>query len=112
MLKRTLLLGLLGLVALSRPSFTQVNESTRPDQDTYVGIARQLVDKGVVLDIEAKGKVKPSFKKEDPLFSTPAGRSPAALLRLPEFQAPYRITVKSSRHGMGDRKSTRLNSSH
>ena len=100
-MKRTLLLGLLGLVALSRPGFTQNDESTRPDQGAYEGIARQLVDKGAVLDIGAKAKVKPSFQKEDPVFSTPVGQPPAVLLRLPEFQAPYRITVKSSRHGIG-----------
>ena len=65
------------------------------------GVARLLSAQGDVLDVPTKGKVHPPFKKDSPQFSMPGGPSPVALLRLPEYQAPYGLIITSARRGIG-----------
>lgn len=64
-------------------------------------VARDLVDQGAFLKVPVKGKVKPSINKGAPMFAMPGGPSSVVLLQLPDYQAPYSLTVKSQRRGIG-----------
>jgi hypothetical protein len=59
------------------------------------------VKQDAVLKVPVKGKVKQSIDKGAATFEMPGGRSSVVLLQLPEYQAPYSLTVKSSRRGIG-----------
>jgi hypothetical protein len=65
-------------------------------------IARSLVGRGAVVPVPGRGKVKYSIYKEvAPTFSFPDGSSTVVLLRLPNYTAPYRLTITSFRQDVG-----------
>jgi len=64
-------------------------------------VVRSLVSQGTVLNFPAKGKLKHSINKGAATFDMPGGPSTVALVRLPEYQQPYSLRIKSSRRGIG-----------
>ena len=88
-------------LALARLGSAQVPASPQDAFQTPPEVARFLLDHAVVVQLPAKGKVKPSIKKGAPTFRMPGGPSSVVLLRLPNYQAPYVMTVTSFRRGLG-----------
>jgi hypothetical protein len=64
-------------------------------------VARFLVEHGSVVDVPGEGKVTRQINKDAPSFATPIGPTTVLLLRLPQYQAPYVLTITSVRKGMG-----------
>lgn len=66
-------------------------------------VARTLAEQGKARDLPAnlKGRVKDSIKEGAATYSLPTGSSPALLFRLPEYSAPYTLTVTSLPRGFG-----------
>ena len=53
------------------------------------------------MQVPAKGKAKQSITKESPTFPFPEGESRVVMFKLPEYQAPYELTVASLIDGWG-----------
>jgi hypothetical protein len=68
---------------------------------TPATVIRGLIEQKTVLHVPANGKVRQSIKKDAPTFSMPDGLSPVLLFQLPEYLAPYILTVTSSPTGLG-----------
>lgn len=66
-------------------------------------VARALAEQGKARDLPAslKGRVKDSLKEGAATYSLPAGSSTALLFRLPDYSAPYTLTVASLPRGFG-----------
>jgi len=74
-------------------------EGTKAAQ-TEGEIARTLAGQGQVVALPARGRVKHSVKKEAPSFALPTGESRVALFKLPDYSAPYTVTITSPcKHG-------------
>ena len=69
--------------------------------DSVGEVVRTLVSQKKLLSIPAKGKLKHSIDKGAPTFEMPGGPSSVVLFQLPDYQAPYSLTIKSSRRGIG-----------
>jgi hypothetical protein len=65
------------------------------------GAARTLVERAAVVRVPVKGKATGRLKDADMRFELPSGTTPALLLELPVFQAPYELTVATLRIGAG-----------
>jgi tetratricopeptide (TPR) repeat protein len=58
-------------------------------------IARTLAGQGQLVNVPANGRVKQSVKKDAPSFALPTGESRAVLFKLPDYSAPYTVTITS-----------------
>jgi TonB family protein len=64
-------------------------------------VARHLVAQGTVVQVGVEGTLKFGIDKEAPAFAMPGGESPVLLLRLPDYEVPYTLTISSTRMGIG-----------
>src|SRR5262245_6917945 len=66
-----------------------------PSQETPTSIARLLAGQKAFAELTMKGKVKRDIKMADQTYAMADGPSRAVLLKLPDFQKPYALTIKS-----------------
>jgi hypothetical protein len=70
---------------------------TRPPAVSEV--ARLLLDRNATVQVPSRGRVKSSIKKGAQTFGMPEGESTVVLLRFPDYQTPYTMTISSLRMG-------------
>jgi len=58
-------------------------------------VVQLLAERHAVVELPVKGKVSRKIELEDDTFAMPGGPSRVVLLSLPEYRAPYVLTVKS-----------------
>lgn len=73
-----------------------------PDTQTDIAVehpaarvARLLADRHAFVEIPRKGKVTRKIELKDETYAMPGGPSRVVLLRLPHYQEPYALTVRS-----------------
>ena len=98
---RIILLVIVGSLTAAPPGYSQASANNQNVPQTPSEVARFLVDQGAVVQVPVKGKVNHSIKKEAPTFAMPQGATSTVLLRLPEYQSPYVMTITSYKKGFG-----------
>lgn len=68
---------------------------------TAAEVARLLVDRGAAVHVPSNGTAKSSIKKGGQTFTMRGGQSTVVLLRFPDYQTPYTMTISSLRRGAG-----------
>ena len=63
---------------------------------TPAAIIRSLLASGTIVDVPPKGKVKLSIGKQAASIELPGGKTTVAVLRLPEYRAPYAMIITTS----------------
>ena len=101
---RTLVLIIVGSLIGTLPGYAQLPTNNQTAPQTPSDMVRLLTDHGAVVQLPVKGKVKHSMNKGEPTFAMPQGASTVLLLQLPEYQAPYAMTITSYRRGVGRTK--------
>jgi hypothetical protein len=89
----TLVLSTLSVGTLAGSMAPQASRSDV--EQTPAMVAQLLVERGAVVELPVRGKVSRKIEMEDDTFAMHDGPSRVVLLRLPEYQAPYVLTVKS-----------------
>ena len=79
--------------AKERPGFAGVRTTTLPE------LVRSLVDQGAVVRVPPVGRVTHSIGPRAATFTIGGGPSSVALLRLPDYSGPYRLSIKSTAQG-------------
>ena len=98
---RIMLMVMVGSLTAAPPGYSQASATSPNALSTFSEVARYLVDHGGVIQVPVKGRVNHSIKKDAPTFALPQGATSAVLLRLPEYQSPYAMTITSYRQGLG-----------
>jgi hypothetical protein len=66
-----------------------------PGQETPTSIARLLAGRKAFAELTVKGKVKRAIKMNDQAYPMADGPSRVVLFKLPDYQKPYALTIKS-----------------
>jgi Maltose operon periplasmic protein precursor (MalM) len=66
-----------------------------PGYETPTSIARLLAGRKAFAELTVKGKVKRDIKMDDQTYPMADGPSRVVLLKLPDYQEPYALTIKS-----------------
>jgi len=86
---------LLVLSTLPAMSIAQDTPGAATPQETPTSIARLLAGRQAFAKLTVKGKVKRDIKMDDQTYPMVDGPSRVVLLKLPDYQGPYALTVKS-----------------
>jgi Maltose operon periplasmic protein precursor (MalM) len=90
---------LLVTLAAVLPAMAIAIEQDAPDaaprQETPTSIARLLAGRKAFVELTRKGKVKRDIKMDDQSYAMADGPSRVVLLKLPDYQEPYALTIKS-----------------
>ncbi len=81
--------------ALPAMAIAQEAPGAAPGQETPTSIARLLAGRKAFAELTVKGKVKRDIKMDDQTYPMADGPSRVVLLKLPDYQAPYTLTIKS-----------------
>ena len=81
--------------ALPAMAIAQDAPGAAPGQETPTSIARLLAGRKAFAELTVKGKVKRDIKMEDQAYAMADGPSRVVLLKLPDYQEPYTLTIKS-----------------
>jgi hypothetical protein len=81
--------------ALPAMAMAQDAPAAAPGNETPTSIARLLAGRKAFAELTAKGKVKRDIKMDDQTYPMADGPSRVVLLKLPEYQEPYALTIKS-----------------
>jgi len=86
--------SVLVLPNLSQPQSESTQPAIRrghPERE----IAQTILARDQCIVLHARGKLKRSIPRDATLFAFPKGESPALLFRLPDYTAPYILTIAS-----------------
>jgi Maltose operon periplasmic protein precursor (MalM) len=81
--------------ALPAMALAQDAPGAAPGQETPASIARLLAGRKAFAELTVKGKVKRDIKMDDQTYPMADGPSRVVLLKLPDYQEPYALTIKS-----------------
>lgn len=90
-------------VAVVSEGGKQGDPANAQDASSIPVVARTLAEQGKarILPRDLKGRTKFKIEEGAERFPLPSGESPAVLFRLPEYSAPYTLTVTSFPKGFG-----------
>lgn len=90
-------------VAVVGEGAKQGDPANAQDASSIAVVARTLAEQGKARALPAnlEGRVKFKVEEGAETFPLPSGQSPAVLFRLPEYSAPYTLTVTSLPKGFG-----------
>lgn len=77
------------------PSQTQSPPAGLQEERWQSDVAQALAAQDQVIILPAKGRVKRSLKRDAKLFVLPTGETPVLLFKLPDYSAPYSLTITS-----------------
>jgi hypothetical protein len=92
---RGVLLLVILTAALRAIAIAQDAPGAAPGQETPTSIARLLAGRKAFAALPVKGKVKRNIKMDDQTYPMADGPSRVVLLKLPDYQEPYTLTIKS-----------------
>jgi hypothetical protein len=90
-------LALLVIWTAAIPAIARAQDAldAAPGQETPTSVARLLAGRKAFAALRVKGKVKRDIKMDDEAYPMVDGSSRVVLLKLPDYQEPYALTIKS-----------------
>ena len=92
---------LISAVAIGCLAVSAGIQAQDPATGSFSDVARMVAAKSASVKVPRVGRAKAELNEESPRFPLPGGDSTAVLLELEDYQAPYIITITSSRRGIG-----------
>jgi len=100
---RGIVVAVFVFVAVVLASAKQGDSANTQDASSIPVVAQTLAEQGKARALPAslRGRIKFKIEEGAETFPLPSGQSPAVLFRLPEYSAPYTLTVTSLPKGFG-----------